>query len=295
MKAVIPVAGLGTRMLPATKAIPKEMLTVADKPLIQYIVKECAQAGIKQIVLVNHASKTAIENHFDTAFELETQLQNKGKTALLEETRAVLPPDVQIIQVRQSEAKGLGHAMLCARSVIGNEPFAVLLPDVLIDESACNLATDNLAAMVKHFRETQRSQIMVERVPISEVNKYGIVDCHQQQAEEGCSMAMKAIIEKPAQDEAPSDMAVVGRYVLSASIWPLLEKTLPGAGGEIQLTDAIAALMQQEAVDAFVIQGYSHDCGDKLGYMKTFIEYSMRHDKCGAQLKNWLQQQTFKN
>lgn len=293
MKAVIPVAGLGTRMLPATKAIPKEMLTVADKPLIQYIVKECAQAGIKQIVLVNHASKTAIENHFDTAFELETQLQNKGKTALLEETRAVLPPDVQIIQVRQSEAKGLGHAMLCARSVIGNEPFAVLLPDVLIDESACNLATDNLAAMVKHFRETQRSQIMVERVPISEVNKYGIVDCHQQQAEEGCSMAMKAIIEKPAQDEAPSDMAVVGRYVLSASIWPLLEKTLPGAGGEIQLTDAIAALMQQEAVDAFVIQGYSHDCGDKLGYMKTFIEYSMRHDKYGAQLKNWLQQQTF--
>ncbi|PIT40697.1 UTP--glucose-1-phosphate uridylyltransferase [Snodgrassella alvi] len=293
MKAVIPVAGLGTRMLPATKAIPKEMLTVADKPLIQYIVKECAQAGIKQIVLVNHASKTAIENHFDTAFELETQLQNKGKTALLAETRAVLPPDVQIIQVRQSEAKGLGHAMLCARSVIGNEPFAVLLPDVLIDESACNLATDNLAAMVKHFRETHRSQIMVERVPMSEVNKYGIVDCHQQQAEEGCSIAMTAIIEKPALDEAPSDMAVVGRYVLSASIWPLLEKTLPGAGGEIQLTDAIAALIQQEAVDAYVIQGYSHDCGDKLGYMKTFIEYSLRHDKCGAQLKNWLQQQTF--
>lgn len=293
MKAVIPVAGLGTRMLPATKAIPKEMLTVADKPLIQYIVKECAQAGIKQIVLVNHASKAAIENHFDTAFELETQLQNKGKTALLAETRAVLPPDVQIIQVRQSEAKGLGHAMLCARSVIGNEPFAVLLPDVLIDESACNLATDNLAAMVKHFRETHRSQIMVERVPMSEVNKYGIVDCHQQQAEEGCSIAMTAIIEKPALDEAPSDMAVVGRYVLSASIWPLLEKTLPGAGGEIQLTDAIAALIQQEAVDAYVIQGYSHDCGDKLGYMKTFIEYSLRHDKCGAQLKNWLQQQTF--
>lgn len=293
MKAVIPVAGLGTRMLPATKAIPKEMLTIADKPLIQYIVKECAQAGIKQIVLVNHASKTAIENHFDTAFELETQLQSKDKTAVLAETRAVLPPDVQIIQVRQSEAKGLGHAILCARSVIGNEPFAVLLPDVLIDESACNLASDNLAAMVKHFRETQRSQIMVERVPMSEVNKYGIVDCNQQQAEEGCSIAMTSIIEKPALEESPSDMAVVGRYVLSASIWPLLEKTLPGAGGEIQMTDAIAALMQQEAVDAFVIQGYSHDCGDKLGYMKTFIEYSLRHDKCGAQLKNWLQQQTF--
>ena len=293
MKAVIPVAGFGTRMLPATKAIPKEMLTVADKPLIQYIVQECAAAGINEVVLVNHASKTAIENHFDTAFELETQLQNKGKTALLTETRSVLPNGMQIIQVRQSEAKGLGHAILCARSVIGDEPFAVLLSDVLIDENTCNLSTDNLAAMLKQFRTTQRNQIMVERVPMSEVNKYGIVDCSGQQADSGNSISMSAIVEKPAIGQAPSDLAVVGRYVLSAAIWPLLEKTLPGAGGEIQLTDAIAALMQQEAVDAFVIQGYSHDCGDKLGYMKTFIEYSLRHHQCGAQLKQWLQKQAF--
>ena len=293
MKAVIPVAGFGTRMLPATKAIPKEMLTVADKPLIQYIVQECAAAGINEIVLVNHASKTAIENHFDTAFELETQLQSKGKTALLSETRSVLPNGMQIIQVRQSEAKGLGHAILCARSVIGDEPFAVLLSDVLIDENTCNLTTDNLAAMLKQFRTTQRSQIMVERVPMSEVNKYGIVDCNSQQADSGNSISMSAIVEKPAIGQAPSDLAVVGRYVLSAAIWPLLEKTLPGAGGEIQLTDAIAALMQQEAVDAFVIQGCSHDCGDKLGYMKTFIEYSLRHHQCGAQLKQWLQTQAF--
>lgn len=293
MKAVIPVAGFGTRMLPATKAIPKEMLTVADKPLIQYIVQECAAAGINEVVLVNHASKTAIENHFDTAFELETQLQNKGKTALLTETRSVLPNGMQIIQVRQSEAKGLGHAILCARSVIGDEPFAVLLSDVLIDENTCNLSTDNLAAMLKQFRTTQRSQIMVERVPMSEVNKYGIVDCNSQQADSGNSISMSAIVEKPATGQAPSDLAVVGRYVLSAAIWPLLEKTLPGAGGEIQLTDAIAALMQQEAVDAFVIQGCSHDCGDKLGYMKTFIEYSLRHHQCGAQLKQWLQKQAF--
>lgn len=293
MKAVIPVAGFGTRMLPATKAIPKEMLTVADKPLIQYIVQECAAAGINEVVLVNHASKTAIENHFDTAFELETQLQNKGKTALLTETRSVLPNGMQIIQVRQSEAKGLGHAILCARSVIGDEPFAVLLSDVLIDENTCNLTTDNLAAMLKQFRTTQRSQIMVERVPMSEVNKYGIVDCSGQQADSGNSISMSAIVEKPATGQAPSDLAVVGRYVLSAAIWPLLEKTLPGAGGEIQLTDAIAALMQQEAVDAFVIQGCSHDCGDKLGYMKTFIEYSLRHHQCGAQLKQWLQKQAF--
>lgn len=293
MKAVIPVAGFGTRMLPATKAIPKEMLTVADKPLIQYIVQECAAAGINEIVLVNHASKTAIENHFDTAFELETQLQSKGKTALLSETRSVLPNGMQIIQVRQSEAKGLGHAILCARSVIGDEPFAVLLSDVLIDENTCNLSTDNLAAMLKQFRNTQRSQIMVERVPMSEVNKYGIVDCNSQQADSGNSISMSAIVEKPATGQAPSDLAVVGRYVLSAAIWPLLEKTLPGAGGEIQLTDAIAALMQQEAVDAFVIQGCSHDCGDKLGYMKTFIEYSLRHHQCGFQLKQWLQKQAF--
>ena len=293
MKAVIPVAGFGTRMLPATKAIPKEMLTVADKPLIQYIVQECAAAGINEIVLVNHASKTAIENHFDTAFELETQLQSKGKTALLSETRSVLPNGMQIIQVRQSEAKGLGHAILCARSVIGDEPFAVLLSDVLIDENTCNLTTDNLAAMLKQFRTTQRSQIMVERVPMSEVNKYGIVDCSGQQADSGNSISMSAIVEKPAIGQAPSDLAVVGRYVLSAAIWPLLEKTLPGAGGEIQLTDAIAALMQQEAVDAFVIQGYSHDCGNKLGYMKTFIEYSLRHNQCGTALRQWLQQQAF--
>jgi len=182
---------------------------------------------------------------------------------------------------------------LCARSVIGDEPFAVLLSDVLIDENTCNLTTDNLAAMLKQFRTTQRSQIMVERVPMSEVNKYGIVDCSGQQADSGNSISMSAIVEKPAIGQAPSDLAVVGRYVLSAAIWPLLEKTLPGAGGEIQLTDAIAALMQQEAVDAFVIQGYSHDCGDKLGYMKTFIEYSLRHHQCGAQLKQWLQKQAF--
>ena len=293
MKAVIPVAGLGTRMLPATKAIPKEMLTVADKPLIQYIVQECAAAGINEIVLVNHAFKAAIENHFDTAFELETQLQNKGKMTLLDEIRNVLPRGMQIIQVRQSEAKGLGHAMLCARSVIGDEPFAVLLPDVLIDENTCNLSTDNLAAMLKQFRTTQRSQIMVERVPMSEVNKYGIVNCNGQQADSGNSIRMSAIVEKPSTEQAPSDLAVVGRYILSAGIWSKLEKTLPGAGGEIQLTDAIAALMQQEAVDAFVIQGYSHDCGNKLGYMKTFIEYSLRHNQCGTALRQWLQQQAF--
>ncbi len=290
MKAVIPVAGFGTRMLPATKAIPKEMLTVADKPLIQYIVQECVVAGITDIILVNHSSKTAVANHFNTAFELETLLENKGKFDLLKEVRSVCPPDVNIIQVYQGEANGLGQAIKCAQPVVGNEAFAVLLPDVLIDDYACNPVTDNLAKMLHCFQQTQHSQIMVERVPVNEVSKYGIADCNGQETLSGHNIPMHNIVEKPAIAEAPSDLAVVGRYVLSANIWPLLAKTVPGAGGEIQLTDAIAALIRQEPVDAFVINGYSHDCGNKLGYMKTFIEYSLRHNQYGSELKQWLQQ-----
>lgn len=288
MKAIIPVAGLGTRMLPATKAMPKEMLTLADKPLIQYVVEECAAAGFDEIILVNHAAKTAIEDHFDTAFELETQLINKGKTELLQEVRSTSPAHVHLIQVRQGEAKGLGHAVLCARPVIGDESFAVLLPDVLIDNQACDLTRDNLALMRQRFEATGHSQIMVEAVPMSEVNKYGVVDCDGLQPEAGQSIKMRGVVEKPTQEQAPSNLAVVGRYVLSANIWPLLQQTKPGQGNEIQLTDAIAALIQQEEVDAFVMNGYSHDCGNKLGYMKTFIEYSLRHPQCGADLGTWL-------
>ncbi|MDF7675499.1 UTP--glucose-1-phosphate uridylyltransferase GalU [Neisseriaceae bacterium ESL0693] len=288
MKAIIPVAGLGTRMLPATKAIPKEMLTLADKPLIQYVVEECAAAGFDEIILVNHAAKTAIDDHFDTAFELETQLANKGKTSLLHEVRSTCPAQVHLIQVRQGEAKGLGHAVLCALPVIGHEPFAVLLPDVLIDNQACDLSRDNLALMRQRFEATGHSQIMVESVPMSEVSKYGVVDCQGQTAKAGQSIKMQAVIEKPAQDQAPSNLAVVGRYVLSASIWPLLQQTKPGQGNEIQLTDAIAALILQEEVDAFVMNGYSHDCGNKLGYMKAFVEYSLRHSQCGADFRTWL-------
>lgn len=288
MKAIIPVAGLGTRMLPATKAIPKEMLTLVDKPLIQYVVNECAAAGFDEIILITHASKTAIENHFDTVFELETQLISKGKTALLQEVRGVCPEQVRLVHIRQAEAKGLGHAVLCAQPVIGDEPFAVLLPDVLIDDEACNLSRDNLAAMRQRFEQTRHSQIMVEAVPMEEVSKYGVVDCGGRQAVAGDSIPMQAIVEKPAVAEAPSNLAVVGRYVLSAAIWPLLRQIGPGKGNEIQLTDAIAALMTQEEVDAFVMNGYSHDCGDKLGYMKTFIEYSLRHAQHGAALQDWL-------
>jgi len=288
-KAVIPVAGLGTRMLPATKAIPKEMLVLADKPLIQYIVNECAAAGITEIILVTHSSKNAIENHFDTSFELESTLEARVKRQLLEEVRSICPPGVTIMHVRQGQAKGLGHAVLCAKPMVGDKPFVVVLPDVLIDEYKANLKTENLAKMIDLYNENQASQIMVEAVPQEMVSSYGVVDLQGQKIEPGQSKPIESIVEKPKQEEAPSNLAVVGRYVLSKNIWPLLKDTVPGAGDEIQLTDAIAKLIQQEQVDAFYMTGKSHDCGSKLGYMQAFVEYSLRHEQVGEVFKDWLQ------
>lgn len=287
-KAVIPVAGLGTRMLPATKAIPKEMLPIVDKPLIQYIVNECVAAGIKEIILVTHSSKNAIENHFDKSFELETTLENRVKRQLLAEIQAICPKDVTIMHVRQGEAKGLGHAVLKARPLVGENPFAVVLPDVLIDDAASNLSTENLASMIKRFEKTNASQIMVEPVPKEMVSSYGIADCDGGQIAAGESAKMTQVVEKPSLDEAPSNLAVVGRYVLSAQIWDLLDYTPPGAGGEIQLTDAIASLMKIETVEAFHMTGKSHDCGSKLGYMKAFVEYGLRHDEKGNQFTDYI-------
>lgn len=288
-KAVIPVAGLGTRMLPATKAIAKEMLPVVDKPLIQYVVREAVQAGIKEIVLVTHASKNSIENHFDTSFELEAQLEKRLKRSLLEEVRDIVPKDVTVISVRQSQAKGLGHAVLCARPIVGEHPFAVLLPDVLIDDSLANPKTDNLAAMNHHFHANRASQIMVEPVPQENVDKYGVVDCNGHALSSDQTAPIQGMVEKPPVDEAPSNLAVVGRYVLSATIWDLLEKTPLGAGDEIQLTDAIAELLKQESVEAYHIKGKSHDCGSKLGYMKANVEYAMRHPAFGAEFTAYIE------
>lgn len=230
LKAVIPVAGLGTRMLPATKAIPKEMLPVVDKPLIQYIVAECVAAGIKDIVLVTHSSKNAIENHFDTSFELEAVLEARVKRQLLSEIQSICPPDVTVMQVRQGQAKGLGHAILCAKPIVGDSPFVVLLPDVLLDDSTANLRKENLAKMIQRFDDTGYSQIMVEPVPEQDVSKYGVVDCSGAMIAAGESAPMTAVVEKPACEDAPSNLAVVGRYVLAAAIWPLLEKTLLAQG-----------------------------------------------------------------
>ncbi|WP_426369770.1 UTP--glucose-1-phosphate uridylyltransferase GalU [Pseudocolwellia sp. HL-MZ7] len=289
-KAVIPVAGLGTRMLPATKAIPKEMLPIVDKPLIQYIVNECIAAGIKEIVLVTHSSKNAIENHFDKSFELETTLEKRVKRQLLEEIQAICPKGITILHVRQGEAKGLGHAVLKAQPIIGNEPFVVVLPDVILDETTANLKTENLAAMLTRYDEVGHSQIMVEPVPMEQVSSYGVVDCGGQELVAGESKAMTAVVEKPDVEDAPSNLAVVGRYVLSEKIWKLLATTAPGAGDEIQLTDAIDSLMELETVEAFHMTGKSHDCGSKLGYMKANVEYGLRHPEIAEDFKAFIKE-----
>ena len=287
-KAVLPVAGLGTRMLPATKAIPKEMLPLADKPLIQYVVNEAAKAGIKEIVLVTHSSKNSIENHFDTSFELEATLEKRVKRQLLDDVRNICPKGVTIMHVRQGVAKGLGHAILAAHPLIGDEPFAILLPDVIMDELACDLSQDNLAEMIEHFNDNQASQIMVEAVPDAEVSKFGIVDVDGVKLKKGESALMKGTVEKPALEDAPSNLAVVGRYILSAKIWPLLAKTPAGAGDEIQLTDAIDMLIASEPVEAYYMKGKSHDCGSKLGFMQANIEYGLRHPEFGDELRSYL-------
>lgn len=283
--AIIPVAGLGTRLLPATKAIPKEMMPLVDKPLIQYVVNEAVDAGIKNIVLVTHSSKNAIENHFDTSFELEATLEKRVKRQLLAEVQNIIPKDVTIMHVRQGEAKGLAHAIMCAHPIIGKNPFAILLPDVIIDEVLANPHKDNLAAMIKKFEETGASQIMVEEVPHKDVESYGIVDIGGAEIKSGEDAEIKNIVEKPKKEEAPSNLAVVGRYVLPAEIWPLFKKTPLGAGGEFQLTDTIDLLMSIDSVHAYNIVGRSHDCGNKEGYIKTFIEYSLRHPTFGNAIK----------
>ncbi|AXR05651.1 UTP--glucose-1-phosphate uridylyltransferase GalU [Salinimonas sediminis] len=287
-KAVIPVAGLGTRMLPATKAIPKEMLPVVDRPLIQYVVNECVAAGIKEIILVTHASKNSIENHFDTSFELEATLEKRVKRQLLEEVQSICPKDVTIMHVRQGHAAGLGHAIQCARPLVGESPFAVVLPDVIIDDVASDPKKDNLADMVAKFNTSRVSQVMVEQVPREEITKFGIADLDGEDIEPGDSAKIHRMVEKPSLEEAPSDLAIVGRYVLSEKIWDLLEYTPPGAGGEVQLTDAIDSLMKIEQVDAYCMKGKSHDCGSKLGYMKANVEYALRHPSLGEEFKEYL-------
>lgn len=284
-KAILPVAGLGTRFLPASKSIPKEMVTVVDRPAIEYVVKEAVAAGIEQIILVTHSSKASIENYFDRNFELETTLEQKKKIDLLKEITEILPPYVSVVSVRQPQPLGLGHAVLCAKSIIGNENFAVLLPDVLVKDSDTK---NDLSLMIERFNASNASQIMVEAVPDQLVDQYGIVDVAVT-LEEGQSAVMQGIVEKPALGTAPSNLSVVGRYILPAKIMQLLEQTPKGAGNEIQLTDAIAMLQQTDTVEAYRMKGRTFDCGSKIGYLNAVLHYGIDHPKLGTEFKALIQ------
>jgi len=268
--AVFPVAGLGTRFLPATKANPKEMLPIVDKPLIQYAAEEAIAAGITELAFVTSSSKRAIEDHFDRNFELETVLAARGKEELLSIVHDILPKGVSCVYIRQPEALGLGHAVLCAKNVVGNHPFAVILADDLIDDEQHGC----LAQMTELFAEHQCSLLGVERVSPDETDKYGVVKTTAVGDRLG---QVTQIVEKPKPEEAPSNLAVVGRYILSPRVFEILERTGKGAGNEIQLTDAIAELLDEEKVLAYEFKGKRYNCGSKLGYLTATVEYALKH------------------
>lgn len=281
-KAVFPVAGLGTRFLPATKTVPKEMLPIVDRPLIQYAVDEAIDAGCDTLVFVTNRYKHAVADYFDKAYELEQKLEKAGKQAQLDMIRNVLPPGVRAVFVTQTEAKGLGHAVLCARPVVGDEPFAVLLPDDLI----WNRGDGALKQMADAARDSDASTIAVQDVPPEQTGSYGIVATEDFREREG---RITAIVEKPKPEQAPSNLAVVGRYVLNPRIFELLADTRPGAGGEIQLTDAIARLLQEQPVNAFRFQGTRFDCGTHLGLIEATIRYALDHEKLSADARVLMQ------
>jgi len=288
LKAVIPVAGLGMQLLPATKAIPKEMLPIVDKPMIQYIVDEIVAAGIKEIVLVTHSSKNAVENHFDTSYELETLLEQRVKRQLLAEVKSICPPGVTIMNVRQPQPLGLGHSILCARHIIGQNPFVVVLPDVVIDDASADPLRYNLAAMIERFHETQRSQVLAKHLD-GDLSEYSVITTEHPLANEGDISRIVDFVEKPDQPQTlNSDLMAVGRYVLSEDIWPILAKTLPGAWERIQLTDAIAQLNEKHPVEVMQMTGESYDCGKKLGYMQAFVQYGLRNRKEGRKFREHL-------
>jgi len=283
-KAVFPVAGLGTRFLPATKASPKEMLPIVDKPLIQYAVEEAVAAGVDTLVFIIGRTKNAIADHFDKAYELEAELEARNKTDLLNVVRGIVPNGVECVYIRQAEALGLGHAVLCARPAVGEEPFAVILADDLIEEDQVEGGV--MSQMARHFNKYQCSILGVERVPIAESDKYGIV--HPLPFATRLSN-VDSIIEKPKSENAPSNLAVVGRYILTSRIFDLLTNIPRGAGNEIQLTDGIAALLSEEQVLAYEFTGRRHDCGNKLGYLVATVEYGLRHPELGEQFRAYLQ------
>ena len=281
-KAVFPVAGMGTRFLPATKANPKEMLPIVDKPLIQYAVEEAVAAGITSMIFITGRNKRSIADHFDKAYELETELEARGRNKLLEILHNILPSNVSCIYLRQSQALGLGHAVLCARPVVGNDPFAVILADDLI--SAEVPAMKQMTDIYGHYNN---SVIGVQQVDPNETSRYGIVKVRSW--EQGIHK-IDGIIEKPKPQDAPSNLGVVGRYILTPRIFDHLEKVQAGVGGEIQLTDGIASLLEKEQVLAYEFSGIRYDCGDKLGYLQATVEYALRHPELAEKFRTYLQQ-----
>lgn len=281
-KAIFPVAGMGTRFLPATKANPKEMLPIVDKPLIQYAVEEAVACGITELIFVTSSSKRAIEDHFDSNFELESKLSANGKQELLNIVRGILPKGVSCAYIRQPEALGLGHAVLCAKPIIGDEPFAVLLADDLIEGDKQNC----LQQMVEVYQHTLESVIAVQQIPHEETHKYGIID--GENSHNNNVIKLKTIVEKPSINEAPSNLGVVGRYILTPTIFDYLESIPAGRSGEIQLTDAIARLLSQQAVRALKFRGRRYDCGSKLGYLEATVAYALKHTELADEFKRYL-------
>ena len=284
-KAVFPVAGLGTRFLPATKASAKEMLPVVDKPLIQYAVQEAISAGAQELIFITGRSKNSIMDHFDKAYELEAELQGRGKEKLLAAVQDIVPPGVTCIFIRQAEALGLGHAVLCAWPAVGDEDFYVILADDLID----GRLQPALAQMHRVYQQYGTSVLAVQRVPQDEVSSYGIVDT--QPVGPGLS-EIRRMVEKPKPEDAPSNLAVVGRYILTPRIFKLLERTQRGAGGEIQLTDAISAMLQEQTVLAYEFEGTRYDCGSKLGYLRANVEYALQHPELADEFRAYLEKLT---
>ena len=280
-KCVFPVAGMGTRFLPATKASPKEMLPIVDKPLIQYAVEEAVEAGCTEMVFITGRNKRSIEDHFDKAYELETELELRQKDKLLAHVRDILPPNITCLYIRQTEALGLGHAVLCAQAAVGDEPFAVILADDLIDAPK-----GALKQMVNVYNQSGNSVLGVETIDPSQTGSYGIVEVEKLKSYQ----RITNIIEKPKPEEAPSNLAVVGRYILTPRIFDLLTNLPRGAGGEIQLTDGIARLLDHEFVLAHAFEGKRYDCGSKLGYLEATVAYGLKHPETGEQFKELLKQ-----
>jgi len=289
-KAIIPAAGLGTRFLPATKAQPKEMLPIVDKPTLQYIIEEAVQSGIEEILIITGRNKKSIEDHFDKSVELELELEAKGKYDLLEEVRKISDM-VNIHYIRQKEPRGLGHAILCAKSFIGNEPFAVMLGDDIVDnEKPC------LKQMMEVYARYKTTILGVQQIPRGDVSKYGIVDGR---LIEDRIYKVRELVEKPSVEEAPSDIAILGRYVITPAIFGILEQTTPGKGGEIQLTDALNVLAQQEAMYAYIFEGRRYDVGDKQGFLQATVEMALRREDLReeflAYLQRIIEQETFRS